>query len=209
VTDPSPQEAASAAPAPVSDACGSADLTAGVVRTLIANHDRFLAFLQRRVQSRAVAEDILQEAFVRGIDRARSLRAGESAVAWFYRLLRNALIDHKRRAGAEQRALASFADESTTAGDAVDPELHAAICACLTELVDTLKPEYAEALRQVDLGNSAVPDFATQAGITTGNAGVRLHRARQALRRRVEQSCGTCAQHGCWQCECTTDHHPP
>ncbi|HXI57314.1 MAG TPA: sigma factor, partial [Polyangia bacterium] len=144
---PAPGPGPGPRPAPASDDCGQGDLTAGVVRTLIANHHRFLAFLQRRVASQAVAEDLLQEAFVRGIDRARSLRAGESAVAWFYRLLRNALIDHQRRAGAEQRALASFAHESTTTGDALDPELRAAICACLTELVDTLKPEYAEALR--------------------------------------------------------------
>jgi RNA polymerase sigma-70 factor (ECF subfamily) len=31
---------------------------------------------------------------------------------------------------------------------------------------------------------------------------VRLHRARAALKTRLEQSCGTCATHGCLDCTC-------
>lgn len=58
--------------------------TADVVRTLAANHRRFLAFLERRVRSRALAEDILQDAFVRGVNKLDTLRSDESAVAWFY-----------------------------------------------------------------------------------------------------------------------------
>ncbi len=58
-----------------------------VVAILVDNHREFLKFLERRVGSRAVAEDILQEAFARGLDRLQSLRDDESAVAWFYRIL--------------------------------------------------------------------------------------------------------------------------
>jgi RNA polymerase sigma-70 factor (ECF subfamily) len=29
-----------------------------------------------------------------------------------------------------------------------------------------------------------------------------VHRARQALRRRLEESCGTCAEHACLDCSC-------
>ncbi len=53
---------------------------------------------------RDVAEEILQEAFVRSIGRGSTLRDGELATAWFYRLLRNALVDHHRRRDVEQRA---------------------------------------------------------------------------------------------------------
>ena len=89
-----------------------------VARVLVENHREFLRFLERRVGNRAVAEDILQEAFVRGVERAGSLRADESAVAWFYRTLRNAVIDHHRRTGAAGRGLEAFAREL---GDAAEP----------------------------------------------------------------------------------------
>jgi hypothetical protein len=34
------------------------------------------------------------------------------------------------------------------------------------------------------------------------NAGVRVFRARQTLKRRVTESCGTFAEHGCRDCSC-------
>lgn len=173
-----------------------------VVAVLVENHRRFLAFLERRVGSREIAEDILQEAFVRGLTRAGQLRDEESVVAWFYRTLRNALVDHWRRRGAEQRAIdraAVLADDSVPG---VDQELMAEACRCASSLLDTLKPGYVEALRRVDLGGASVKDWAEETGITANNASVRLHRAREALRRQVLRTCGTCAEHGCLDCSC-------
>jgi RNA polymerase sigma-70 factor (ECF subfamily) len=179
-----------------------------VLRVLVENHERFLGFLERRVGRRELAEEILQEAFVRSIVRGAALRDEESAVAWFYRLLRNALVDHHRRDAAHQRALDALAEDPTTGPAASEPdqELIDAICACVNDLVGTLKPEYAEAIRRVDLGGTSVQAFAGEAAITAGNAAVRLYRARQALRRRVEESCGACATHGCYQCQCRDEH---
>ena len=175
----------------------------GVLRVLVENHRRFLAFLERRVGSREAAEDILQDAFVRGLERASTVRDREAVVPWFYRLLRNALIDHYRRRDAEGRALDRAAAEGAEQPEAgPDQELEAAVCACVTALVETLKPEYRAAVRRVDLEGTSVAAFAREAGITPNNAGVRLHRAHQALKRQLERSCGTCATHGCFDCDC-------
>jgi len=121
------------------------------LRALTENHRAFLSFLEHRVGDRATAEDILQDAFVRGMERLGQLWEGESAVAWFYRLLRNAVVDHYRRRASSNRRLEAFAAE---------------------------------------------------AGISETNAGVRVFRAREALRREVERSCRTCATHGCLDCTC-------
>jgi RNA polymerase sigma factor (sigma-70 family) len=176
--------------------------TPEVIARLVASHARFLAFLERRVASREVAEDILQEAFVRALARGDALRSEESAQAWFYRLLRNALIDHYRRNGAEKRALTAVASEPTREAPANDPELLGTVCECVGELIETLKPEYAEALRTVDLGQNDLAKYAQDTGITNNNASVRLHRAREALHKRLVLSCGTCATHGCLDCHC-------
>ena len=149
-----------------------------VLRVLLENHARFLGFLERRVGSRDEAEDILQEAFVRSIGRADSLRSPESATAWFYRVLRNAIVDHHRREGTRSRAYLQLAAETEAEAAGPDQELEAVACACVTAMVDTLKPEYGAALRRVDLEGASVRGFAEEAGITPGNAGVRLHRAR-------------------------------
>ena len=57
--------------------------TSGVVRILVENHDRFLKFLQPRVGGREIAEDILQAAFVKSLEKVDAIRDGGSAVAWF------------------------------------------------------------------------------------------------------------------------------
>lgn len=185
-------------------------LSPAALELLVTNHARFLGFLERRVGRRDLAEEILQDAFVRSLSRgpAARLRDDESAVAWFYRLLRSSLVDHARHASAEQRTLARVATLPSDEPAARDAELVDVICACVQSLLETLKPEHVRALRRVELGDTSVRDFAAEEGITPGHAAVRLHRARQALRRRIEQSCGTCATHGCHECECRGDAHP-
>ena len=168
---------------------------------LVANHRAFLAFLERRVESRAVAEDILQEAFVRGLTKARDLRNEESTVAWFYRLLRNAVIDHYRRNATARRGLEALATEVEHEHDP-SPDLRDAVCQCIGQLAGTLKPEYANALKRIEVDGVAVKDYADEAGISRANAAVRVFRARDALRQQVTRSCSTCADHGCLDCTC-------
>jgi RNA polymerase sigma factor (sigma-70 family) len=170
------------------------------VALLVENHRAFLRYLERRTGSRAIAEDILQDAFVRNLDRLDTV-PNEALTPWFYRVLRNALIDRSRRAGAEERALAALANELSVS-EAPSRELHTEICACIGRLVQTLKPEYADVLRAVDLDDVPVKTFAQTSGLGASNAGVRLFRARQALKQRVSKSCGTCADHGCLDCSC-------
>lgn len=176
-------------------------LTRSVIDTLVANHREFLGFLERRVGDRALAEDILQEAFVRGIDRIDTLRDGESVVAWFYRSLRNAATDSFRRKGAEGRALERAARELPESIES-SPEVREAVCRCVGQLAQTLKPEYAAALRRIEVDGLSVKDYAAEAGVTPSNAAVRVFRAREALRKQVAASCGSCAEHGCLECHC-------
>lgn len=176
------------------------------VRVLVANHERFLAFLRPRVASPDVAEEILQAAFVKGIEKSATIRDGESAVAWFYRLLRNALVDHYRHGDAERRAHQRYLSENAEATAELDAALESAVCACVGDLVPTLKAEYADILRRVDLEGSSVAGVAGELGVTPNNASVRLNRAREALRKRLQQTCGTCTEHGCLVCTCKDGH---
>jgi RNA polymerase sigma-70 factor (ECF subfamily) len=173
---------------------------ARVAAILVENHRAFLRYLERRVGDRAIAEDLLQDAFVRSLDRLSAV-PDEGLVPWFYRVLRNAAIDRHRRRGAEERALAAFATELADATVPSD-EMRQEICACVGRLAQSLKPEYARALQAVDVEGTPVKAFAEASGLTPSNAGVRLFRAREALRRQVAAACGTCAEHGCVDCSC-------
>lgn len=179
------------------------DETPAPVAILLENHRVFLKYLERRVGDRALAEDILQDAFVKVIDRPEQVPGDEGVVPWFYRTLRNAAIDQFRRHGTASRAIEAFARELET-HTAPEGQLEAEICACVRRLAETLKPEYAEALQAIDVEGTPVKAFAEEHGLSASNAGVRVFRAREALKKRLTESCGTCAEHGCRNCTCRT-----
>ena len=168
-------------------------------QVLAEHHSRFLQFLRRRVESDAVAEDILQEAYARSLEKLDDVRDEESVVAWFYRILRNAVVDHFRRAGVERK---THAELERDAEATFEPELRQNICTCLSAVIPTLKPEYADIVGEVELGERSIAEVASEKGLTTNNATVRLHRARAALRRRLVEVCGACSTHGCLDCTC-------
>jgi RNA polymerase sigma factor (sigma-70 family) len=194
----SPEEAAS----PSYDA-----ITAEVARSLVENHQAFLGFLERRLGDRDLARDVLQEAFLRGFEKLGTLRDDEAATAWFYRMLRNAVVDVRRRRAATERALNAFEAELVGASEP-PPATQEAVCACVARLATSLQPEYRDALQSVEVDGLPVKEYAARAGISAGNAGVRVFRAREALRRDVERSCGACATRGCVDCTCGSGAPP-
>ncbi|MBK8975051.1 MAG: sigma-70 family RNA polymerase sigma factor [Planctomycetes bacterium] len=184
------------------DSGSSGGLSEHVLHELVAMHREFLGFVDRRVGDRALAEDLVQDAFVKSLERGGELRDDESARAWFYRVLRNAIVDRQRRTSSASGRLAKLADELQRAEedrtDAADRE----ICQCVARLIDTLPADQATALRRIELDGIPVKQFAAESSIGESNAGVRVFRARKALRERVTRSCGTCAEHGCFDCSC-------
>jgi RNA polymerase sigma-70 factor (ECF subfamily) len=171
-----------------------------VTTALAPHHERFLRFVRSKVGSESVAEDILHSAYVKAAERAADLESPESAVAWFYRILATGTADHFRGVSRERRAVEAFEREAHVA----DPQpASATVCGCVSEVLPTLKPEYSEAISSVDVHGVRVEQLAAAAGITPNNASVRLHRARAALRKRVEAVCGACAETGCVDCSCS------
>lgn len=176
-----------------------------VMKQLTDHRQAFHAFLTRRLGNPAFAEDLLQQCFMKALAHFHSIKKMDRIVPWFYQILRHALIDYYRSKETDTKRFQAFLVETETLGTNQVPsldELQPTICACLDRLVLTLKPEYAEIIRRIDLSGESLQSVAKELHITTNNLTVRLHRARQALRKSLEDSCGICSQHGCLNCTC-------
>lgn len=172
-----------------------------VLSGLFQRRADFVAFVAGRLGDRTQAEDIVQSSFVKASERIDQLQGDESATAWFYRMLRNAVLDQRRRQASSRRATDRFLAEQVEVVAAIEREPRP--CRCVSKLLDGLKPEYAEALRRVEIDETSVKDFATEQGTSANNAGVRIFRARAALRREVVATCGACCKAGgCFDCTC-------
>lgn len=176
-----------------------------VANALNAQRAAFKGFLTARLGSETEAEDVLQNGLLKAVQRSGELQDDTKLSAWFYRILRNAVVDHYRNRGAKRRRDHILEETLTALGEDVGPapkQWDAQICSCLASIVDTLKPQSAELLRRVDLMGESVQVAARALKMTPNNASVTLHRARKDLRARLESFCGACAEGACLDCNC-------
>jgi len=176
-----------------------------IARALNDQRVTFKAFLAARVGSEAEAEDILQNGLLKALQHADELHDDAKLTAWFYQLLRNAIIDHYRARGSIKRRHAALGEMIATLGEDVSAAPNgweAELCGCLGDVVATLKPQYAELLRRVDLNGESVQDAAKALKLTPNHASVTLHRARKELRVKLQAFCGACADGACLDCGC-------
>lgn len=166
---------------------------------LLEHLKEFTGFARSRLADPELAADAVQESLLKALKASGTMRDAKSAKAWFYRILRRTIIDLYRRRDVQERAIARM-EQQLDAPPTQDEERVA--CGCLNKLIATLKPQYSTLVRRLDLAGEALEPVAASLGITTNNLKVRLHRARQQLKGRVEQTCRMCARHGCLDCTC-------
>jgi RNA polymerase sigma-70 factor (ECF subfamily) len=180
------------------------------LQLLLDRRAGFLAFVRRQVGDRELAEDILQAAYLRALEKSSALRAEDSAVAWFYSVLRHAVVDHYRRHATESSAKSRFAAEFGTSEPSTPAEeTRTFVCGCIEHVLPTLRPSYAEVIREVDLAEMPLTAYAEAHKLTPGNAAVRAHRARAALKRELARTCGACSVHACLDCCCKQPARAP
>jgi RNA polymerase sigma factor (sigma-70 family) len=160
---------------------------------------QFTNFARSRVGDPHLAADVVQDSLLKAIKSADQLRDDENVTAWFYRILRRSIIDLYRRRATNQKALERLERESDSPPDNEEQRV---ACSCVETLIPTLKPDYAELIQRLDLGNEDPEQVGVALGMTANNLRVRHHRARQQLRERLEQTCRLCAKHGCLDCTC-------
>jgi len=88
-----------------------------------------------------------------------------------------------------------------------DVELDGTVCNCLYKLLPTLKSDYADVIWRADILGEPRDRIAASLGTTLNNVTVRIHRGRQALKKRLEEMCLTCPVHGFLDCRCDEAEH--
>jgi RNA polymerase sigma factor (sigma-70 family) len=186
---------------PAAESASCASRSQRLIDQLLERRPLFVSYVDGLVKDRSLAEDVVQEGFVRAFEHLGEVRDDGAVLSWFYRLLRNMAYDHGRRARGQRVALDAFAKEFETVEQTVG-DAKGRPCRCVSHLAASLKPEYVDALQRIEVEGSPVKTFAAERGISPSNAAVRAFRARQALEHSVNAYCGSCAEGGCASCSC-------
>jgi RNA polymerase sigma-70 factor, ECF subfamily len=113
----SPLEAVDAA-----SAHRAAQADAAVVAAWSAHHEEVFAFLVRTTRSPDVAEDLLQEAYLRLTTEIRAGRAPDNTRAWLYRVGANLAVSRGRRLAAAFRGIVKIRGTSAPSTTTLTPE---------------------------------------------------------------------------------------
>lgn len=150
------------------------------------HHRRLYAFFVRLVRSGSVAEDLVQEVFVRMLKYRQTFRPGAAFEPWMFTLARNTAADHWRR-GPREVAIDPEAPEP--AADLPHPiagmekrEESARLRAALARL----DPDRRELLLLARSGERPYASIGEMLGISTGAVKLRVHRAMKELRAAFE-----------------------
>ena len=141
------------------------------------------SFIRARVRDHTVAEDILQEVFVKIHRKLPTLRAGERVEAWVWRVTRNAISDHFRRARPSEPLPADLAFYSEAESETPD------LTPCVRRFVGELSPVYREALVMTEWQGMTQQQMAKQLGLSISGAKSRVQRARFQLKEMLLDCC--------------------
>jgi RNA polymerase sigma-70 factor (ECF subfamily) len=155
--------------------------------------DDLRRFIRRRVADHELAEDLLQETFVRIHRHIDSLADGERLLAWVYRIARNVINDSYRLSAREKTRTIDFAKigETRLVAETNDPLTRQPCTSCnwQEELVSQLPETYREAIRLAELEGLTQHEIAERLGLSLSGAKSRVQRARALLKQALEACC--------------------
>lgn len=146
--------------------------------------DAILRHLSYMVGDVQLAEDLTQEAFMRGFKAAGSFRREARFHTWMSRIATNVARRHLKRAQVRRRTRSGFASVLRLQPPQIDVEQtyeDEVRSKVLYSALDTLPVPLREAFVVRDLMGLAPAEAAENLGITKGNLAVRAHRARAQL----------------------------
>ncbi|MBL7988693.1 MAG: sigma-70 family RNA polymerase sigma factor [Chlorobi bacterium] len=175
-----------------------------IAQMLVNGRQATLRYIRSKISDPEMAEDILQDSLVKVLRTIPDLRDEERLIPWFHRIINNAIIDYYRHKAVQGKYIEQGREDldDLRADTELLPDEQAVVCACLADILPTLRPEQAELIRLLELEDGDPEFVANQLGITRNNLKVRRHRARTQLRERLQETCRVCAQHGCLDCSC-------
>ena len=164
---------------------GDADAFAELVR----DHYRVLLMqAQRRLGSRAEAEDAVQEAFERAF-RGFARVGGEYRLgAWLSRIVSNVCHDHAVRRAVQRRIPEELGHRTLPEPDASEYASDPAVLKVVQAAIDALPRSQRQSFLLHEIAGLSYAQVAARLGISEANARARVHRAKAALRSHLDRT---------------------
>lgn len=140
-------------------------------------------YLTHRVGDSALAEDLLQEVFLKAMQQGKAFCTLDNPRAWLFQVARNALVDHVRL----QKNAVPLPDDLIEDREDVAPI--DALADCLSRVLMELSDQDREIIQRCDLDGMKLQTFANAHHLSLPAAKSRIQRARQRMRDILTHNC--------------------
>jgi RNA polymerase sigma-70 factor (ECF subfamily) len=154
-------------------------------------------FILTLVKDEWVADDLIQETFIRVQQNVESLRDSSKLSSWIFRIAHNLCQDHFRRSKTSRREERIDQEEGEglketliQEGRDIQKELEQGqMGECVQDQISLLPESLRTVLLLFDIMEFSHQEIADILGITAKNVKVRLHRARKRLKPILQEKC--------------------
>jgi RNA polymerase sigma-70 factor (ECF subfamily) len=143
-------------------------------------HDKLLGFIQKRVKDKSTAEDILQDVFVKILNKIDTLKEDSKILKWLYQLTRNTIIDYYRSNKNIDDLPESLMQELADSESETEEMKR-----CLMPVIDGLDKKYREAIILTEMEGLSQKDLASKLNISYTGAKSRVQRGRAAIKKSI------------------------
>jgi RNA polymerase sigma-70 factor (ECF subfamily) len=141
-------------------------------------HDGLRGFILSRVNDRDIADDILQDVFVKVQSGIGALADGSKIKSWTYQIARNTIIDHYRR----HRQLEALPDELAAPESDITEQARREIESCLLPLIRNLPDPYRRAIEMSEIDGLTQQQVANELNVSLSGAKSRVQRGRRMIK---------------------------
>ena len=154
-----------------------------VLESWRAHEGELRNYLRRRARDTHLADDLLQEVFVKAMQQGSDFCTLDNARAWLFQVARNTLIDH-HRLGKEVTGLPEDIPQPESEHEPIQ-----ALSACVKRVLSELTDEDRDIIEQCDLEGVKQKDYAARHGLSLAATKSRLLRARERMRGQMSAAC--------------------
>jgi RNA polymerase sigma-70 factor, ECF subfamily len=140
-------------------------------------HSGLLSFIRRRVGA-DLAEDILQDVFVKAHSRLNTLADADRVQSWLYQIARNTIIDYHRT----RKSAAPLPDDIAQQPEHDNDEEWRELGKCVLSMIERLPAGYQEAILLSEIDGLPLKEVAERLNLSLPGAKSRVQRGREKLR---------------------------
>jgi RNA polymerase sigma-70 factor (ECF subfamily) len=137
-------------------------------------------FVYKRVKDKALTEDIVHDVFLKVQAKIHQVKESDKLFGWIYQITRNTITDHFRKNS-------KTINPKDIDWESSPPNFNDCVTNAIKDLIPGLPDKYRIPLEMTELQSMSQLEVAEKLGLNYTTAKARVQRARQMLKKRMEE----------------------